>query len=551
MSVTTRKLDGAQLLTLYLLLALLGVPGLLLAQAYILGQAQPFFVAFNAIAAAVLGYIVTRRQKATINTFKPPPLLVGIFLLQLLLVGWLASSYLALPDVDAYHWLNVYRRSFAAGAIDQLPQRPLFSALIYSLDQIPGFTDELILKYAVPLLSLTTLAPAWLVARNVTGKIGKSVLLLIPLASPSLIVQAQMGTPQAVLIVLTVFFVFMLLHARRGGQNIWHNIAGITVLAAALYHGLALVFFSAWLAASAWRHKRRRLLLPLLALPVIAAAPYWLRYLPQLMDDIRLNLSFPSAFTTIDGVHNGWPGVAGTLRYYTFYMGLTLPLLVLAGGYFYARRARCRRALVREVKSRAGLTLMAVFIFFFAVAELLPRYFNIVILADRAWLYACLAAVVFLIPLFKCLSGRPRRLLSWLLILSLAVNTAGAVYVNNLKKHLLPDYAVSASRWIDRNVPSDKTVLLNRTTDYIDAYARVNVKLNSLADGFFCNPDHYQLPANADYIFFIKPDPKDPYLDRPWRGEVDFCQRPSLAGHKKEFRKIYNDAGRSVIWKKL
>lgn len=541
------------------LVALVGIPTLTLIELVIIRSLHPLLPVINALV-----FFLVWRHFIEARKFSPRRLqfkkllthpLFWAFTLQLIVVITLFSAYLALPDVDPYHWIKTYNQEFTRGPLNQLPQRPLFHALVYILNQTLHIPSFIVFKNIIPLLSLTTLLPAWLVARRFPGRLKQIALLLVPSLSPSLILHAQMGTPQALLIILTVFFVFFLIYARLTHQKIWHYLAGIIMAIAIFYHGLALLIFASWLVATAWHSRHRPLGFILLLLIFFAATPYLAIYLPQIINDVRPNLSFPSSFTTIDGVPNGWPGLAGLTQYYAFYMGLSVPIILLVVFYLFISQTAYRQRFTSCLTSSAAyLTLTLCFVFFFTISEILPRLFNIAILPERAWIFAALSSTVFLVTLLFS----PNQRLRWLylvLVLAALINTTGAIYVNSLKKHLIPDYAISSARWISNNLPAASLVLSDKGPDYLDLY--VSQKLRGLPRDFYCQDignllDTHLSGNRPTYLYYYKNDPHDPYQDRPWRKKYPVsCPPDILEQYSSDYQKIYDDDGQAIVWKVL
>ncbi len=544
-----RSFDLWERINLIALLALLGIPALLLIEILLIKRPFPLLVLLNVLIISLSASFLIRYRRPLPKVSATPLFLV--FALQLTIIIIIFSAYLALPDVDPYHWIKVYQHSFLADPLIKLPERPLFHSLLYSLDQIPGLPATAIFKYVIPLLSLAALLPAWLVARQYPYKYQQVLLLLTPALSPSLLLHLQTATPQAILLILTTFFVFLLIYAHLTKNKFWHYLAGALIAVTALYHGLALLLLAAWLTATAWHHSHRFYILLLLLPIVFAAAPYLKAYLPQVLSEVRPNLTFPVAFTTIDGVPNGWPGLTGIFQYYAFYLGLTTPFIISASVYFYFRYKSFRLPIRNLFTSASPLTLLLVFFAFFLVAEILPRFFNVVILADRAWMFVNLAAVVLLLPLFQLPLTKNKLFLS-LFIFFFITNVAGALYVNNLKKHLLPDYVVEAAVWINTNLPARSTIMLNRKPEYIDLYTAR--PLIFLPADFYCREPNgminFSQQHSSSYLLFLMPNISSPYRQRPWQESLDArCSAPTPNNYPHQFQQIYNDANQAIIWK--
>lgn len=549
-------LERATLVSLFLLL---GVPALTFAAAVVLPRLPLFLLLLNVAAAAAAACLLHLPSRPPLpSRFSPTPLYIALIAQAVTIIA-ITTAYLALPDVDPYHWLKIYEEKFTIPLAENL-QRPFFPALLYAATHLTGVPALQIVKYGLPLLSLLPLIPLWLVARHLPTPGARLALLFLPYASPSLILHLTMGTPQAVLLIVALYFMTCLLYASLTHNRYWHHIAGLISLAAVPFHGLAALLFSSWLAATAYRSQHRLLLLTLIAVVALAAVPYARPYYQAAVRDVRLNVSFPAAFITIDGEPNGWPGFAGFSRYYGYYAGLFTPIVLAAAVFAAARTREARQRLRGLLANPSSLTLVLMGLMFLAIAEILPRLLNIVILPERAWLFIPLASAVLFITLTQLPSKTQNQLWAAVLI-AMAINLGGALYVNSLKAHALPDHTIRAARWLARSLPARAFVLTTHGPDYLDRYA--DVTFTALPIDFFCAHrdalanelraafGQYLPPAAPPkyFIFFSRQDPRHPYASRPWHEPLNpDCDDPLPGQFPDAFQEVYNDSGNVIIW---
>ncbi|HLD25633.1 MAG TPA: hypothetical protein VJC05_01150 [Candidatus Andersenbacteria bacterium] len=463
--------------------------------------------------------------------------------IQIIITLLVTFAYQALPDVDPYHWVKAYVHVFRSEPIDLSLHRILFHSLIHILEMITPFTPEQIFKFVLPQLSSTSLIPLWLIARDEKSRLAQLSILSLPLWSPSLLLSLTMGTPQAVLLIIVTTCVALLLHAYRTKDLRWHYLAGLVFALSSLYHGLALVLFGLWLAGTAIATRWRYPAALLLVLTAILSGSYVLQRIPQALGNVGLNLTFPASFVTIDGEPNGWPGPVETFKYYAFYAGLVFPLLALVA--ISTMRSRSASRLYSILRHPSTATLGLSLVFFLVLAEILPRFFNIVVLPERAWLLI----VVFSVPAYLYLlrQGTFTHSLPLLTIALALVNLTGALYVNQLKQHALPDHAIHAARWMDQNIPVNATVYANHGPDYLDVYMQQTIR--RLPADFFCQAQP-QLPTTDQpaYLFYYPDDPRSPYYNRPWQDPAaPLCTAATIQAHPQRFPEIYRQDA-AYVW---
>src|SRR3989338_3354584 len=116
------------------------------------------------------------------------------------------------------------------------------------------------------------------------------------------------------------------------------------------------------------------------------------------------NFLFPQQYVNIDGNQMGWGDFFGVVKYYLFYIG---PALLVT---FFIILCHIKDNTVRALfRTRESKVLIGIFLVFFTIAEILPRLTGIALLPDRAWVFAGMIALFFLITLFFLPLGRDRK----------------------------------------------------------------------------------------------------------------------------------------------
>lgn len=484
-------------------------------------------------------------------------------LIQTAFTASLITAFLALPDVDSYHWLLAYRE-FGKGAADTAVARFLYLGFTRMTDYLLPGNDIATFKYILPSLSLLTLIPAWLVARTYTSRLWQLVWLLSNWASPIFITYTSTPIPQGLAGTLTLFGALcLILHIRVGGHRS-QIIAGTSFIAAALIHEVAAVVAAVWALTLliSYRHqlitRTRSALIPLGILILVGIitlkySAWWTYYGPyldwlahQAVSDLEINLQFPARFTNIDGSTASWPGVRGIMQYYLYTTG---PLLLLSSLGLLGFAVRYRRQWRQLLSSPSLVVLSASAITYLFFAEGAPRL-GIGTLPDRAWLMAA--------PLITCLAiwlaAERQRWTASLVLILLSINAGAAWYVNSLRAHIVPDYQITAAQWIAETVPPTAVITTAQSLDYISAYFPHQIM--DLPPTTWCadrNPESrstiVRAAAPQSYLIWLRPDPHHPYRNRPWFDQnhvgctLDPVTPTSVVGEL-----VYADSDRALIW---
>jgi hypothetical protein len=545
------------------------------------------------------------------------------------------SSFRALPELDPYYWYFYYQDVIDQGKITLFTgYRPLFISLIYALNQAAGIALISVFKYVLPLMTLLILIPAQLLAQTHKSWLKQFAILLLPFISASTFLYSQIPIPQAILNIITCYFTLFLLYSWITGKNLFFFAAGVIMVLAYYYHetivlialiwlSITLIFFGKKILETA----RKNILATLLAAFILLvnvwpylAGPYdFLKCnvgrLAAPITSREINLLFPAQYVNVDGNAMGWGDLTGVTKYYIYYAGSVFFVVISYWIYLTFINFRTRKELKKDLFSKEILVLTLSFLCFFSISEILPRFFNIAFLPERAWIFGSLFSAVFMLLIFKYQKGG--RLMPAIIVVAFFINLGGALYINNLKKYIFTDATVRSAEWIRNNLPKDRIIFVNNNLSAMRLYSESAI-INA-ENEFYFNKDSYEksignflygdygwlnnykkntdtilknitdlrsydaekqkkeiiavlsknsdisnenikllsLPNNKDknniYIYYSKINPNNPYLDRPY---YNIPEEP-LAGlifdrESDKFERIYfDDANDITIWKIL
>jgi hypothetical protein len=397
-------------------------------------------------------------------------LLATLFYTVIILI--ITLSYYALPDLDPYYWLTTYNDSFTQNKIVYITQyRPLFASLTYIFNQTAQVDIYAYFKYIVPFLTLLVLFPASLVARIFHGTLQQLAILLLPIVSASFLLYYQIPIPQAILNITLTYFVFFLIYSWLSQRHFFYYLAGFGIFGAYFYHEAAALVLLPWFVVTLWRYRqtiidavRRQKLAALLILllilsyatlllsPIAAFLLTWTNSGLHLIQSSHTNFSFPATYINIDGNAVGWGDGLGVFKYYAFYVGPTIFItLILSLGLLISFRSI--RSSEKTTSFQLEFIVLGVcFLLFFIIAEILPRFFNVALLPERAWGFAGLF-LLSLVPIFFKQYSKYSKHLALLLIVTMFINIGGALYINNLKKYLITPAQMTSAEWISGALP--------------------------------------------------------------------------------------------------
>lgn len=435
------------------------------------------------------------------------PLFIVLFLHSIFVLT-IVTKFPALPDLDPYKWLYKYTVLFSAFQLDTI-ERPLFGSLTFIGTRLFSIDIFTYFKYGLPTLFTLTVFPVWLVAEKFTDQIRKLLFLSLLFISPVILLYGTTSMPQQPMIILSYFFISSLLYSHLTKDLFFFYLAGGISFLGFFYHQSSAILLVSWTIVAVSTHWKKLLsnkttLILLVALivsnreyiqPIYGFLLNWLQIIyANAWSDHLLNPLFPAHYTNIDKNAMGWPGLDGVVKYYAFHMGPYIALILF--GIFYSMFRRNRLVTFIWLKTRESSSLLVIFItlgIFFAIAEILPRFLNIALLPDRAWVFA---GIFFLAPAFLILQFHPNwsRLSLLIFLLAFVLNIGGALYVNNLKQHLITSAQWQSAKWIINNLPENRLFLSSGNKNLLPFHA--DSRLFRLPSNLYCG-------SLDDYLSFV------------------------------------------------
>ena len=475
--ILKKDFDQWEFITLSLLGGLLILPTILLAEFYLWGKVSNWLPMVNTtILWLVAGFFLYSKKTSPPSFYFLPlkalikhPLFITLFL-GVIFTLFQISAYPALPDLDPYKWLYKYTYQFANLHLDY-SSRSLAESYTFIGTQLLGLSVFNFFKYVLPFIFISIFFPTYLVARSFEEKTKQWLFLLFSFTSPVILLYAQTPMPQAFLITLAYFFVFLLLHSEIKKDDFFLYAAGFTILTAIFYHEAAIIISAIWI-VSVIISRRRAILLDkkilFLVLLLLVSNYYRLKDIQRFLvswtrsvfsmvfGNNNLNLLYPAQYMNIDKNPMGWETPFGVLKFYGFYMGplLGLVLIVFLGLFFFHRDFHS--FFLAKIKTSVSIVIAFVsFLAFFIIAEILPRFPNIALLPDRAWIFCGIFAFIFLFAILGYIK-KLSRLSIVIFVLFLSVNLSGALYINYLKRYLIAPEQWQSAQWIKNNLPENR-----------------------------------------------------------------------------------------------
>ncbi|MBP6975525.1 MAG: hypothetical protein KBB51_01700 [Candidatus Moranbacteria bacterium] len=529
--------DTVEFLAVSITFALLFVPLTLCIEADVLNILSRELPLMNALASfAALALLYGKNGLLHQNTIPPTaadtsyPFRNALLASLLIIIGTtigIVTAYYPLPDLDPYYWVTVFQDQFAKGIISSLSSyRPLFSSLTYLFTQSAGVDLYAFFKYLIPFFTLAPLIPAILIARRFSGFVPQLIIFLIPLVNASFFLYTTLPIPQSIFNSLLIIAIFFTLHALLSGKKLYFHLTGSILLFGFFFHEMAAIPFVAWLTALVTTErntlfrfaKRNRLATGLvfaiilsnfsLLSPIFAFTTDWTARVVALITQSHANLLFPAQYTNIDGNNVGWQGFFGVMQYYIYYFGPASVLIVLFLPFIF------RSTIIRSCfKKQEFIFLLLSLTLFFLISDILPRFFNIALLPERALGFVSLFLLAFtpflLIALRDQATTSRYRFIPHVLLIALFINLGGALYINSLKTYLITPAQIRSAEWIRANLPQKHTVFSNDHHRLLTFYANANVV--EIEDSLFYSdtyiPEKYlfgQAPKEASHSNVIR-----------------------------------------------
>lgn len=502
-SLFQRKFDVWEFISLSLLTSLLIPPLLLELEFLILQSVHTWYPLLNtvlvwSIAAILLIFHKTNFPSPSLPKFSVSHPLFLSFLFGIVFVLIEISAFPTLPDLDPYKWLFKYEYQFANHLLDYT-DRPLFGALTYIGVSLTGLEVFTFFKYLLPFFFLVTLFPAWMIAKTFSEKSKQWFFLLFIFSTPNILLYAGTAMPQVPLIILSYFFTFFLLHAHNKRDDFFLYISGLSMFVGFLYHQAAFIIFAAWLLPVAiikrktlLADKKILLLIALILLsnlerfqPMYHFVSYWVKNIvPKFFQINNINLFYPAQYSNIDHNMMGWPSLEGIIKYYSFYIGPVLGLVLIL--FFYLMtRASFRSFFLQELRKGAALVaLLTSFGIFLIIAEILPRFPAIALLPDRAWIFGGIFSYLFLYFLLVYIPKVSR--VAFLITILFIISISGALYINYLKRYLISPMQLESTQWI-KTLSPNRVFLSYGHRNLLAVHA--NTSVVHIPSGLYCEKD--------------------------------------------------------------
>ena len=400
------------------------------------------------------------------------------------------SAFYALPEFDPYYWYSSLQELFSKKSVMQISgYRPLFSSLIYILNQTAKIDFYAIFKYVLPLLTSLVLIPSILVASNFKGWLQKFLISILAFASASTFIYSQMPIPQLILNITLFYFTFFLIYSWATQKTFFYFLAGIIGLFAYFYHESAMLFFSIWFVSTIFFYRKNLLglikanrlssflifVIFFLNFSQFLEKPYSFlaRYLNIFLSPkniLNFNFLFPAKYSNIDGNLMGWSNSIGVLKYYIYYVGPAFFIIIIYFLYLFFRNQQFKKYTKKNLAEKELLVLFISFLCFFSISEIFPRIFNIALLPERAWIFSNIFSIVFLFLILK--HKKTHKLLYFLIIFALFINLGGAIYINNLKKNIVTANTLNSVEWIKKNLPQNRILFSDNNSSSLRLYSQ-------------------------------------------------------------------------------
>lgn len=501
-----KNFDQWEFISLAILSGMLIPPAILTAEFFLLGKIYGWYPILNStIILAASGIILYFKKTSLPNIVLPPiriifkhPLFI-VLALGAILTLVQVLLYKALPDLDPYKWTLKYIYQFANNQLDYT-ERPFFGALAFIGTQLTGLSIFIFFKYVFPFFFLASFFPAWMVARTFTQTTKQWLFLLSVFISPTILSYALIPMPQTTLMLILYFFVFLLLYSSEKRDDFFLYVAGIAIFFSFFYHQSSFIIFTIWAVCvifvkrkAIFSDKKIFILIALLVATNLSRAKIMYNFgfswsstiVSGILNGNNLNLAYPARYINIDLTPMGWSSMSGVIKFYAFYMGPLLGLALLSFGILFIFCKDFRLFFLKKSGFPIIIILFS-FILFFSIAEIFPRFLNVSLLPDRAWIFAGVFAFVFIFIILKY----AKKISPWILsifILCLTITLSGAIYVNYLKRYLISPAQLQSAEWIEKNLPEDRIFLSYGHKTLLPFHA--NTPLIRISSEIYCSKD--------------------------------------------------------------
>lgn len=281
----------------------------------------------------------------------------------------------------------------------------------------------------------------------------------------------------------------------------------------------------------------------------------WVKYI--IYNTRTINLRFPAEYINVDGRSVGWGDALGMSKYYLYYVGPVLLVSIAFCAYLVIKKKEYRTLIKSRIAKDPGMqTIALIGTIYFATSEILPRFGGLALLPERLWTIGSIFLSVLSLSLVAYYQKKYRVLVASSIVVLVTVSLGASLYINNLKKYVVPDYQIRSNAWIKKNLPSDRIMLAG----HYDTILRVHTGTPTILidDNLYCDtavqdPKIFSqlIPTEAQnvYIYYAKDHEKNPYLHRPYIQKTATCPKPSFINYPEHYMQIYNDHNNVIIWK--
>ncbi len=503
--------------------SLLIIPLIFLVENAILGRIYAWLPYVNAaILCLVAPLTKIKKQHQVFQTMPWRTVWFWSFLVFTGLILYIALAYKALPELDPYYWLDQYRNAINENSSLLDRSRPLFYALNYIFIGASGVDSYAYFKYVLPFLSILTLIPAGLVASRYSNRLIQVLIFAMPLFSPSTFLYSQIPFPQAIVTTIIYYFFFWQIYALQTQQKLFYYLGGILVCISYGYHESAVIIILIWLLVTIYTYKSKIVTyIKNNKLSALIIATLAILDLPTLREPILFvwrwifyivkksihggNVYFPASYLNIDGHEVGWAGFLGVSKYYLYYVGPVFLALMAICLVLWIKKPKYRSSVWQLIEKHPEAKVIVVsFITFFTISEILPRFANVALLPERSWAFGGIFLSASILHLLS-FAPKKQRLITSVLLICTGISLAAALYINNLKKYVVPSYQLNSAAWIQKNLPLDRIMV---TSDYA-----LLLKFHSISHTIPINRELYcdERLANPNTLLsIIIPDTQQP-----------------------------------------
>ena len=422
------------------------------------------------------------------KTLLHPLVLVGTLVLIVHIVN--ITQYNFIPAPDTYSWLTEIERNLPNNSIKSLypSHRQAFSVLIAIFHILGKFELYTLYKYRFALLPLLTLPPLWLMAKKLKTKSSQIMLMTSIFISSTVVIEFEYVRQQIIFLWFLYIALGLLAYAKYKKDTLPYYLVGAYIFLGTFYHPLFSILVVTWTLSLAikhinylWKYKYIVLLFTVLSYPTlkilriekIATLIYkQTTYGISNIIHFNWNLAFPTSYTNVDGFTMGWTGISGIIKYYGFYAGPIAIALIIIIAILCIKKTNIRKNLLHP----EYITITALFLFFFVVSEIAPRFMNIAYLPDRSWQYIGITSTLFIYIILSHLPPKTRWkkyiVLFW--TLGIVINIIGAGYINHLTRYTMPEYELRAAAWLKENTQKNSIVFATSSKHLLQYHAKQN-----------------------------------------------------------------------------